>query len=61
MLDVPVVSVAPENAVEHFGFIGGFFAMDLRASSARTRELLGWTPSGPTLIEDIKAGAYAGA
>ena len=61
VLDVPVVSVAPENAVEHFGFIGGFFAMDLRASSARTRELLGWTPSGPTLIEDIKAGAYAGA
>jgi nucleoside-diphosphate-sugar epimerase len=60
-LDVPVTSVAPGDAAEHFGFIGGFFGMDLSASSTRTRELLGWTPSGPTLLEDIKAGAYAGA
>jgi hypothetical protein len=31
----------------------------MSASSAHTRELLGWTPSGPTLVEDIEAGAYA--
>ena len=55
-LDLPVVSVAPENAVEHFGFIGRFFGLDMSASSALTRELLGWTPSGPTLVEDIEAG-----
>jgi nucleoside-diphosphate-sugar epimerase len=60
-LDIPVSSVAPGDAVEHFGFIGGFFGMDLSASSIRTRELLGWAPSGPTLLEDIKDGAYAGA
>ena len=29
------------------------------ATSAVTRELLGWTPVGPTLIEDIDAGGYA--
>ncbi|MFD5246155.1 SDR family oxidoreductase [Amycolatopsis sp. NPDC058340] len=58
-LDVPVVSVAPENAAEHFGFVGRFFALDMSASSARTRELLKWTPSGPSLAEDIEAGAYA--
>jgi len=57
-LGVPVTSVAPEDALEHFGFIGGFFAMDLSATSTRTRELLGWTPTGPTLLEDIKDGAY---
>lgn len=57
-LGLPVASVAPEDAVEHFGFIGTFFAMDLAASSERTRELLGWEPTGPTLIEDIDAGAY---
>jgi nucleoside-diphosphate-sugar epimerase len=57
--DLPVVSVAPEDAVEHFGFIGRFFGLDMSASSAHTRELLGWTPSGPTLVEDIEAGAYA--
>lgn len=57
-LGVPVASVAPDAAVEHFGFIGTFFAMDLAASSDRTRERFGWQPTGPTLLEDIAAGAY---
>jgi hypothetical protein len=35
------------------------FGLDVTASSARTRELLGWMPAGPTLFEDIAAGAYA--
>jgi nucleoside-diphosphate-sugar epimerase len=58
-LGLPVESIAPEKAAEHFGLIGGFFGMDMSASSALTRELIGWTPTGPTLIEDILAGAYA--
>jgi nucleoside-diphosphate-sugar epimerase len=57
-LGLPVTSVAPEDAVEHFGFIGAFFAMDLSASSERTRARFGWQPTGPTLVEDIEAGAY---
>ncbi|SEL19514.1 SDR family oxidoreductase [Streptacidiphilus jiangxiensis] len=57
-LGVPTVSVAPEDAEAHFGWIGHFFGMDAIASSTRTRELLGWTPTGPTLLEDIAAGAY---
>lgn len=61
VLDVPVTSVARDDAIAHFGFIGGFFGMDLAATSDRTRELLGWTPTGPTLLEDIAAGAYTGA
>jgi nucleoside-diphosphate-sugar epimerase len=60
-LGVPTASITPEEAVEQMGFIGRFFAMDLPSTSDRTRELLGWVPSGPTLIEDIKAGAYTGA
>jgi nucleoside-diphosphate-sugar epimerase len=56
---LPVVPVAPEDAAGHFGFVGRFFGMDMSASSTRTRELLGWTPTGPTLVEDIEAGAYA--
>lgn len=60
-LGLPVRPIAPENAGEHFGFVGDFFAMDMSASSARTRELLRWRPSGPGLIEDIRGGAYAGA
>jgi nucleoside-diphosphate-sugar epimerase len=57
-LGLPVTSVAPEDAAEHFGFISAFFGMDMSASSARTRARFGWEPTGPTLIEDIEAGAY---
>jgi nucleoside-diphosphate-sugar epimerase len=58
-LGLPVASIAPDDVQSHFGWIGTFFAMDLAASSAVTRELLGWTPVGPTLIDDIDAGGYS--
>ncbi|MFI1098487.1 SDR family oxidoreductase [Streptomyces sp. NPDC020917] len=58
-LGVPVSSVAPEDAEAHFGWIGRFFGMDVSASNDATRALLDWTPTGPTLLEDIAAGAYA--
>jgi nucleoside-diphosphate-sugar epimerase len=58
-LGLPVTSVAPDDVQEHFGWIGTFFGMDLAATSTATRELLGWAPAGPTLIEDLDAGAYS--
>ena len=58
-LDLPVVAVAPQDVPEHFGWIGQFFGTEMSATSAATRELLGWTPVGPTLVEDIDAGAYS--
>ena len=60
LLGLPVVSVATADAAAHFGWLGSFFSLDVPASSARTRELLGWAPSGPTLLADIDAGAYVG-
>lgn len=57
--DLPVTSIAPDEVQNHFGWIGTFFAMDLSATSTTTRELLGWTPTGSTLIEDLDAGAYS--
>ncbi len=57
--DLPVASVAPDDVPGHFGWIGTFFGMDMAATSAVTRQRLGWTPTGPTLIEDIDAGAYS--
>ena len=57
-LGVPVASIAPQDAEQHFGWISRFFAMDVPASSARTQELLGWTPSGPGLLQDLDAGSY---
>lgn len=55
---LPVTSIAPDDVQEHFGWIGGFFAMELSATSTATQELLGWTPTGPSLLEDIEGGAY---
>ena len=57
-LDVPVVSVPEQDVMAHFGFIGRFFGMEMRGTAARTRDLTGWQPLGPTLVEDIRAGGY---
>ena len=57
-LGLTVVSVAPDRAVDHFGWIGSFFALDIPASAAITRERLGWLRTHPTLAEDISVGAY---
>lgn len=61
ILGIPVVSVAHENATAHFGFVGSFFKLSMTGSSESTRQLLAWEPSGPTLVNDIMAGAYTEA
>jgi nucleoside-diphosphate-sugar epimerase len=58
-LGLSVASIAPDDVAAHFGWIGTFFGMDLAATSTMTRELLGWSPTGPTLIDDLDAGAYS--
>lgn len=60
-LGLATESVHPDRAAEHFGWIGSLFAMDGRASSAITRELLGWEPTQPGLIADLDAGHYFAA
>ncbi len=42
-LNVPVVSKSQEAAADHFGWIARFFAIDGPASSAQTRQRLGWS------------------
>ncbi|MBB5918044.1 nucleoside-diphosphate-sugar epimerase [Nocardia transvalensis] len=49
-LGLPVESVPPEN----FGALGPIFATDQPASSAHTREALGWQPRHPSLLEDLE-------
>jgi nucleoside-diphosphate-sugar epimerase len=57
-LDLPVVSISPEDAAEHFAWLAGFLAADSPASSALTRELVGWQPTHPGLIDDLDQGHY---
>lgn len=57
-LGVPLSSVAAENALEHFGWLGAVVSLDQPASSAITRDLLGWRPTHPTLLEDLDQGHY---
>ncbi|WP_022883760.1 SDR family oxidoreductase [Glaciibacter superstes] len=57
-LNIPTVSVAPEDAAAHFGWVGPIFSLDSPGSSELTQELLGWVPTHPTLMEDLEAGYY---
>ena len=57
-LDVPVKSVPADEAAEHFSYLGAFAGVDNPASSALTRELLGWQPAHPGLIDDLNQGHY---
>jgi nucleoside-diphosphate-sugar epimerase len=57
-LNVPVRSVPAEEVDEHFGFLGLFVSLDGPASSDLTRELTGWAPREPGLLEDLEQGHY---
>src|SRR5215813_11809378 len=51
-LGLPVAAISPADAAGHFGWLGAFLALDTAASSALTRELLGWQPVQPGLLDD---------
>ncbi|SPT58694.1 SDR family oxidoreductase [Actinomadura madurae] len=57
-LGVPVASIADEDAEEHFGWMAAFAGVDASASSTLTRELLGWRPTQPGLLDDLDKGHY---
>jgi len=52
-LRLPVRSLTPEEAPSYFGWMGHLASRDLRASSEKTKRVLGWEPQGPGLIEDL--------
>lgn len=57
-LNLPVTAMPVEEALDHFGWLGGFFSADIPASSALTRERFGWQPTGVSLLEDLEQGHY---
>jgi nucleoside-diphosphate-sugar epimerase len=57
-LGVPVTAVPADKALDHFGWLGGFFSLNVPASSAITRELLGWEATHPGLLDDLGRRHY---
>ena len=57
-LDIPTKSVTPEDVPGHFDFLAHFVGMDIPVTATITRELLGWEPTGPSLMEDLEQDHY---
>jgi hypothetical protein len=56
---MPVDSITPAAATEYFGWMAQLATMDLAASSALTHQQLGWNPSGPDLLTDLRNMDYS--
>jgi nucleoside-diphosphate-sugar epimerase len=57
-LKVPAVSMTPEEAAAHFGWLAPFAGWDMPASSTQTQQRLGWHPTGPGVIADLEQMRY---
>ncbi|HDC4440289.1 TPA: SDR family oxidoreductase [Enterobacter cloacae] len=57
--DLPLISLSPAEAEAHFGWFALFAGMNLRATSAWTRQQLNWHPTGPNLLDDLENMDYA--
>jgi nucleoside-diphosphate-sugar epimerase len=53
-LKLPVMSIAPEQAEAHFGWLAHFVGRDAPASSALTRQRLRWQPTERGMIADLE-------
>lgn len=60
-LQIPVVSLSPEEAPAHFGWLAFPVGMDAPASSALTQQRLGWRPTErPGFLADLeRANTFA--
>ena len=59
VMNIPVASIPLEQAEAHFGWLAMFARHDMPASSRKTQEQLGWTPTGPGLIADLERMDYS--
>jgi nucleoside-diphosphate-sugar epimerase len=53
-LGVPAVSLSPEEAAKHFGWLTSFVGADRVVSAAQTREQLAWQPTHPGILPDLE-------
>lgn len=52
-LNLPTRSITADEARDFYGWIAMFVGHDIPASSAWTRRTLGWTPTGPGMLDDL--------
>jgi len=57
-LELPSTALTPEQAPAHFGWMTPFAGIEMAASSARTRALLGWAPREAALLEELDSERY---
>ncbi len=57
-LNLPAVSIPPEEAAAYFGWLAMFAGIDAPASSALTQARLGWKPTQIGLLADIGRPNY---
>jgi nucleoside-diphosphate-sugar epimerase len=59
-LGLPAVSLTPDAAAAHFAspFMAAVYGIDAPVSDSCTQELLGWSPTHPTLLDDLEHGDY---
>jgi nucleoside-diphosphate-sugar epimerase len=57
-LNLPVISISPDEVSAHFGDFAHFATMDVTASSEKSAHALNWSPKGSSLLQDIQAGLY---
>lgn len=57
-LGIEARSVTQEEAPQYLGFLAGFAGLDAAVSSTKTREQLGWEPTRPSWVQDVRSGHY---
>jgi len=59
-LGLPAVPLSAAEAATHFPspFMATVYGLDAPVTSSYTRDLVGWSPTGPTLLDDLVHGDY---
>lgn len=57
-LGVGTKSITDDEAPQYLGFLAAFAGLDNPTSNDRTRALLGWEPTHPGWVEDVRTGHY---
>ncbi|KAL1410004.1 hypothetical protein Q8F55_004005 [Vanrija albida] len=55
---LPLAHLSAEDVVEQYGFIGHLLGLDNEVATEITRARLGWAPTQPGLMDELRRGSY---